>query len=190
VRTKGFSLFLKRAYTWTIPFRVATLTFALYINYNIIMSTQYASIAACATKIFESVGHCDKNASPLTMSGKEPTLPAVDLEELLPKGHTLDPDTRARLWNVVRVRLSSLREHFLRQYWQTSRQLYSTRHLGLDDSEVESHHLRIYESQYDRCLEDVTRLLAKLLSRLAQPVDHRNTRGGFGDVSPPHITQS
>lgn len=149
------------------------------------MTTNLAKIAVCAGKIFELVGPCDRGTPKLALSGRSPNFPEVALEDLVSPSdyNNLDTAKRLRLSGAVQSAMAALREMSLSQYWHTAQQLYSPGQIGLPDLDVELRLCAMYEARYNRSLEDIRRMLVKLLAPCSSDTDYRNTRGGFGDVS-------
>ena len=164
----------------------------LYHPFCLTMSIAYANVAACAKRIVELVGTCAETDPKLTLSGRSPSFPVIALQTLLPRlaYERLDLSKRGRVSDVLARCLTSLQDRFTRQFWREIESLYSPRNTGMSDAEVEAGLVRMYETRYDRCLEDVRALLSRLLSSERAQIDTRNTRGGFGDVSPPLLTPS
>ena len=156
------------------------------------MAIAYADIAASAQKIMDVIGSCSPSFTNIESSGREPRLREVSLKEVLP-AHTyeqLDVAIRSRLASIVQRHTKSLRERFLQRYWQMAQRHHSMSQYGLSDIEVEADLIRIHEVRYERFLNNMRDMLTRLLTRAANTTSDRNTRGGFGDVSPPHVTQA
>jgi hypothetical protein len=154
------------------------------------MSTAWKDIAMCARKISDVVGPCNEGDAKLALCGHSPKLPQATLEDVLPSAcRVLDRETHSRVAAAIQCTLSNLRETFARQYWGTVQQLYSQKHVGLPDADVEARLVQMYETRYRQTLDDIRQMLAHRFVRSVCPIDNRNTRGGFGDVNPPVSTQ-
>lgn len=158
------------------------------------MSTEYAEILSCADRISRLLGPHSETSPSLITSRRLPEMPDVILRDLIPPYvyERLEESKRVKLSFVLQTRLSVLKDRFIQQYWQLAERHFSLSHCGVGDIEVEAGLLQIYEVRYSRCLDDVRTILEKVLARNPYIKDNRgsNTRGGFGDVSPPHITQA
>ena len=148
-----------------------------------------SSIIAFAQKIIDAVGACASTPL-LELTGQLPNLPIVTIRDLL------DDLTWSRMPSSVQSRLSFLvdgslaqqRSRTIERYQDTARQLHSSADAALQDSEVETRLIDVFETQYRRHVDRVrTMLVRHLASHKSGPT---NPRGGFGDVSPPSSTQS
>ena len=141
-----------------------------------------------AQNILASLGACTGLSSKLELSGRSPNLPTVSLQHLLEaEMHDgMSPSARLRTSVVLDRHLSRLRGRFMTRYHELSEQLYSTAYIGLSDADVEHDLLQAFESRYNVYLADLRKMLARVLRCHRSDADHRNSRGGFGDVSPPH----
>jgi hypothetical protein len=152
------------------------------------MSTAYIEIAACADRIAKVVGSSTRG-QPLALSGRSPHLPVVTLNELLAKStfDRLEPIKRLRITEALSEPLKELRHRLTRQFWQIAEQHYSLSECGLPDPIIEAQLVESFEATYSRFLNQLRTRLQQLLERLStsKDWDNRNTRGGFGDVSPP-----
>jgi hypothetical protein len=153
------------------------------------MSTSYTETAACAQRIYDLLNIPTSAARQLKLSGRLPELPAVTLRDLLPaiSWGQLGEGQRERLSSTIQSRLRMLRERLVRQYQQMTEQIHSLEHIGVPDLDTEDRLTLMYESSYHRFLDELRQRLIKALSSKPGGVDNRsnNTRGGFGDVSPP-----
>jgi hypothetical protein len=156
------------------------------------MSTAYDDVAACASRIMKLVGPRTDKSPKLVLSGGSPDLPLLALQDLLsrPTYAGLDHTRRHQISSVVDKTISSLRDRFLSQFWQVAGELHSQRNAGVLDADVETSLISMYESRYSRCLQDIRTLLSRLLANEMQGVDHRNPRGGVGDVSAHRFSQA
>jgi len=157
------------------------------------MSDAYSKISACAESIFKIVGPCSDADLMLCITGVSPAMVEVDLEDLIPPAlyERIDASTRHRISCVLQQRLSATRIRLERQYVEMVSQYRSMSHLGMADMDLEACLVRIFETRYDNWLEDVRKVLSKILAqRTCSIADNRNTRGGFGDVSPPHHSET
>jgi hypothetical protein len=160
-----------------------------YITPILNMSTAYADVAACARRIIEMVGSCDDTEARLTLSGRSPNFPVVSMEVLLARlpYERLEASKKNQISTVLRKSLLSLRDRFTDQYWRDAKSLYSPINSGISDVEVEQALIQMYETRYSHCLDSIRTLLSRFLARGVDSItDSRNTRGGFGDVSPFH----
>jgi hypothetical protein len=157
------------------------------------MSNTYASIVSCADRIAALLGPTSVAGVKVVSSGRLPKLPEVHLEDLLVESavQQIDHLTRSRLAAALHKHFSSLRSQ-LSGCWHTAEQPYSLKDVGFGDFDLESRLIDSYEARYYRCIDQVREILAKILARDIRASDSRsnNTRGGFSDVSPPHITQA
>jgi hypothetical protein len=160
-----------------------------------IVHTTYIDMSAATQKIIDSarsimevLGPIAEPGGRLTLSERSPNLPMTTLQDLLsPTEYAgLDIKLRSRLSSVLHEALTIMRDRTKCRYWQMTEQLFSLQDLGLSDFDVENRLLLKYETRYQHCLDDIGRLLARTLTRERCSIDSRNTRGGFGDVSPPY----
>ena len=153
------------------------------------MSTAYSDILACAQRIIEAVGISPAGGKRLTLSGRIPYLPATPLSDLMsrPAYEQLEDTVRTQLAGIVLSKLSVLRDRSISRFQEMCGRLHSASHSGLLDIDVETRLIQAVETRYHRCIDDIRTLLARVLAQqsCSQP-DNRNTRGGFGDVSPPN----
>jgi len=158
------------------------------------MTSSYTQAAASAKKIMDLLGTGMRAGTRLALSGRSPNMPHSGLRDLCsPSSYEgIGESARTRISKVLDRQLSCLRDHFMRHFWQMAEQQHSLEEYGMPDVEVEDSLLLICESRYNRCLEDICSLLSRYLTRPgASMTDNSNTRGGFGDVSPPnYITQA
>lgn len=153
------------------------------------MSTTYAEIAACLQRISQAVGPCNTADDRLATTGRAPAMRPVDSVDLIgPVTYArLQPSTRDRITSVLQEKLSWLRSHIEQEYSNMIVQHRSLSLYGLDDVELETSLVRLFEKRYEDSVEEIRAVLAKLLSQQVHCSDSRssNSRGGFGDVSPP-----
>lgn len=156
------------------------------------MTQTYEKISACAQSIVKMVGHFNALDLSLVTSGRSPVFLEVGLEDLLESSiyRQIDTSTRHRIASVLERELRVSRTRLQQQYLQLARQYRSLSHCGLPDVDVETSLIQMFEVQYRSHLKDVQAMLVRLLNRPKRIEDNRNTRGGFGDVSSPSITQS
>jgi len=156
------------------------------------MSDLYTEVIDCARRIARAVGTCADTSQSLALSGRFLDLPVADLGSLLSSStyERLPSSVRSRIEASLHDRVSSLQDHSRRRYRQMVEQQHSLEHCGLPDGEVEEKLAQAVEERYRRCIVDIRNMLAALLGRSLTAVDNRNTRGGFGDVSPPPLTQA
>lgn len=149
--------------------------------------TAYSEIAASASRIMDILGPCGNNEQKMTLSGRSPNLPKETFPSLAKHAmfDQLDASTRMRLAVVVDERVTSVRDHTLRQYWKVAEELHSLRQIGMAELDQETRLIKSFENVYQRFLNSVRVMLSSAVSRQAcEPAD-RNARGGFGDVSTP-----
>jgi hypothetical protein len=153
-------------------------------------------IAACAERISQVVRSSTRVNEDAWMvtSGKMPNMSAAELCDLLPPRmhERLDAAMRLRISSALQERLRLTRSRLKRQYTQMVGRYHSMNHLGMTDAELEDSLVGIFEMRYQKSLADIRVMLAKLLAHYEQgSTENRNTRGGFGDVSPPlHSTKA
>jgi hypothetical protein len=154
------------------------------------MPNSYSDIHACSHRLLEMLGSGNDTTPTLVSTGRLPAMPDVTLHDLLSVSavEQLDKATRSRLSNILQQRLSALRDRFVQQYSRLVSQHRSMRDCGLADTDVETSLLRLIETKYHSFIEEVRRMLSKVLTpqtRNMADIRSNNTRGGFGDVSPP-----
>jgi hypothetical protein len=151
------------------------------------MSSTYTKIAECAQRISQVVYSHEDLQPPMTTSGRSPVLPEAALHDLIPAHlyEQLDATTRVRLSDVLQERLLTFRDYLWRQYSDLTGQHRSLVICGLNDLDMEKSLIQIFETRYKAYLDEVRGVLKRLVKRGPCDFDNRNTRGGFGDVSPP-----
>jgi len=165
----------------------------LFAFYSLhIMSTAYDQIVDCANNILEVMGTCGYASVQLSTSGRLPQFPVVTIADLVPPSayERLDPSVRSRVSDVVDRRLASLRLQSRKHYLNLAETLLSAENFGMRDVDVESQIIDMFELSYRRSHDDLRCSLTRLLARSSNTLEYRNTRGGFGDVSPPFYNSS
>jgi hypothetical protein len=151
------------------------------------MSSMYAEIVQTTRKIIDIVGPCSKAGRKLALSGNLPHMPDVTLQDLLSTSAymRLQAPVRSQVSEIIRATLMPLRDRSLQRYRTVAAQLHSVEESGMPDSEMEMSLIHMYEVRYQKTIDSLRRMLARLLDTPSSAPDNRNTRGGFGDVSPP-----
>lgn len=157
------------------------------------MTTILTQIIACASNIMEVVGSnaSRTDALPLTLSGRSPCLPEVAWADLIESSVwcRTPVTTQSRVSEILSRRLQIHRGALLERYRTLIGGLYSHRHLGLEDGDVEDRLILAFESSYLDHVEKIRKILRRIGER-SGPAVTSNSRGGFGDVSHPLITQA
>jgi hypothetical protein len=150
------------------------------------MSEALSKIVACAQNISRLVGQCSDADPMLKGTGRRPVLADVDLSDLLAASVyvRLDDSTRRRIEAILQQELRRTRARLEQQHFQLVAQYRSLEHCGLNDIDVEGYLIGMFETRYRGFLNRVREALSKSLARVEPSADNRNTRGGFGDVSP------
>jgi hypothetical protein len=151
------------------------------------MSSAYTSIAESARKILEVLGPTRIGGAKLALSGQSPDFPGINLKAMLSAtdyGHH-STVTKSRIATIVGDSIKSQQLRLTRQYWLMAEQLCLPAHSGLSDIEMETQLVQMFEYRWRQFLYDVRRTLQRVLARENYIAIDRNTRGGFGDVSPP-----
>jgi hypothetical protein len=157
------------------------------------MSNAYSEIIACADRVSQIVGPYSNGEPKLVISGRLPAMLDAVLSDLLPPSLSkqCDPAAQHRIAKILQHRSSALRGRLERQYSQMAAQYFSLSICGITDYDLETSLIAVFEERYRRFLDEIRAMLVHLLSRNICRADaDRNTRGGFGDVSSPHITQA
>jgi len=147
-----------------------------------------SAIEDVAQSIIKMLGPCSLGQARLSSTGRSPIFPDISLCELVPVSllQGLGHAVRTQLADIVEERLSSMRQRYLDRYRQLVHKMYSLDHAGFADLDHEMALCGTIEARYHRCISEIRRNLIRLLGQPATIGDNRNTRGGFGDVGPPH----
>jgi hypothetical protein len=155
-------------------------------------SSHTRALIASTQSILDMLGPIRPSDQEMALSGRSPNLPNVTLRDLLDRSDytQMSPAISERMTAVVGRQICEFRQYSMRHFGKLASQLRSLSHSGLSDVEVESQLIQVYETRYEGFLDEVRRLLVRSIVRRSHEADHRNIRGGFGDVSPPPPTQS
>ena len=189
VRTKGgFRIYETRNLSSLVSFITYLHSSHLYFIMYASKSTHFLQ---CAQKILDVVGPCSTETVRLIPSGRAPAMPHMRLVDLLDNGvheRLVDP-TRVKMAMCVEKSLAHVREKLAEECQRALAGQYTLDRFGLQDVEVESGILHMFEAHYWLFIDKIKAILRRFIARIpvAAPA---NTRGGFGDVSHSHITQA